>query len=238
MMAMKTIVLAACALVWAGAGAASEPETARLEHRSELTVQYPVMGIGTVDDALRKWLEEHIHATMDDYSGVALRPDMPESADGFDVSYTLSRASERAVAVVFRTMVMPYKAAHPSTRTDALNFDLRTGRPLAFADLFADPEKALAVMAAGARAKIRDDVMGKYADQLPEGLDDDDSAWFMDGFEPEADNYSAVIMVPGGVKVVFQQYQVLPYVFGMPEAVFTLDELSPAGPDRTLWDGR
>ncbi|MCD8140790.1 MAG: RsiV family protein [Planctomycetaceae bacterium] len=65
---------------------------------------------------------------------------------------------------------------------------------------------------------------------------EDDDLWFAEGFVPTQDNYAALALVPGGVRVVFQQYQVLPYAFGMPSVFFSLDELDPAGPDLALWE--
>ena len=56
-----------------------------------------------------------------------------------------------------------------------------------------------------------------------------------DGTEPLADNFSALAMVPGGVRVYFQPYQVAPWAAGTQRVFIPLEKLAPAGPLHLLW---
>lgn len=234
MIALSLLILA---LVFvATALAAGEPARATMHHRVEVTADYPQVGNEAVDGMVRAWLEEHIAEIMAAFSGVAVHPDLSEgSADGIAIDYRVINASPRATSFVFTTSVFPYKAAHPSSRADVLNFDMASDSWLTFADVFDEPDKALAIMSEGAKRKIGDYLRGLDAEQFADGLVDEDEDWFNGGAAPTPENYAAFVLVPEGVKVIFQQYQVLPYVFGMPEAVYTLEELEPAEPNLALW---
>ena len=56
-----------------------------------------------------------------------------------------------------------------------------------------------------------------------------------DGTEPLADNFSALALVPGGVRVYFQPYQVAPWAAGTQRVFIPLEKLAPAGPLHLLW---
>lgn len=235
MIALSLLILA---LVFvATALAAGEPARATMHHRVEVKVEYPQVGNEVVDDMIRVWLEEHVSEIMAAFSGVSVHPDMEDedSSDSIAVDYAVENASPRATSFVFETFVFPYKAAHPSGRTDVLNFDMESGSWLTFTDVFDEPDKALAIMSTGAKKKIGDYLRGLDEVQFAEGLVDEDEDWFTGGTEPTPENYAAFALVPEGVKVIFQQYQVLPYVFGMPQAIYTLEELEAAEPNLALW---
>ena len=57
-----------------------------------------------------------------------------------------------------------------------------------------------------------------------------------DGTVPVAENFSALALVPGGVRVYFQPYQVAPWAAGAQRVFIPLEKLAPAGPLRLLWD--
>ncbi len=62
-----------------------------------------------------------------------------------------------------------------------------------------------------------------------------DAVLFEDGFGPTRENFRDFVLVPGGVRVIFQEYQILPYVFGLPEAFYSLEMLAPAEPRLEDW---
>ncbi len=214
---------------------AGEARSVSFKHSLNMVVDYPQVGTESVDGQIREWLEEHLAETVAGMAGVIIHPDMEGGDDGITVEYALERPSDRALSVVFRTSSFPFKAAHPTARTDVLSFDLRDGARLTMDRIFADPDVALTIMASCARARIAESLEQSNPGQVPDGMADNDDLWFAEGFAPTQDNYAAMALVPGGVRVVFQQYQVLPYVYGMPSVFFSLDELAPAGPDRELF---
>lgn len=225
------------AVAAAGHGArAADAATAKLNHNLNLAVEYPQTGNKDIDRSIQDWLEEHIEETMAGFNGVAVRPEYEGGSVDVAIGYDVSQPSERAVSFIFETMASPSGAAHPTTRVDVMNFDLESGHWLALEDLFGYPDKALEIMAANAKAAVNEELAKIRPDQYPHGLDEKSDSWFSKGFEPTAENYAALVLAPGGVKVIFQQYQVLPYAMGMPEAFFPLKELEPAKPHYQLWE--
>ncbi|MCD8351296.1 MAG: RsiV family protein [Planctomycetaceae bacterium] len=235
-MRIKAAAAILCMAVIALTATAGEAKTVTFQHSVNMVVEYPQVGVESIDQQVREWLEERLAETVAGMAGVAIDPDMEDGDDGITVEYALERPSDRALSVVFRTSSFPFKAAHPTARTDVLSFDLRSGGRLTMDRMFQNPDAALAYMATHARARIAESLVRTNGDQIPADLADDDDYWFVDGFQPTQDNYAALALVPGGVRVIFQQYQVLPYAFGMPTVFFSLDELDPAGPDLALWE--
>lgn len=195
--------------------------------------EYPRFGLDKVDRRICEWLEERVNGTVSDVAVVSVDPDFDGETWKMAVNYVVCRPSERAVSIIFDIFTDPSRAAHPMTNSRVLSFDLKTEKELALADLFAVPEKALEIMAQHAPAMANEEIKDRYQDDYPDGLSDD--KWFMDGFAPKPENYAAIVMVPGGVQVIFQKYQVLPYVFGVIAIEFPLELLDPAGPNLQLW---
>lgn len=231
---MRSIAMAAAVLaVFLGGSVLAREGEARLSHRVALDVRYPVVGDSAVDGEIREWLEEHIEDVLEAHRGLVVTPDVSASGLEAGVDYTETRPSARVRCFAFTSFTYSKGAAHPSTRVDILNFDMESKRPLELEDLFDDVPAALRIMSEHAKAKVNEGLAS--SDRFSGGLADDDTSWFNEGFAPEKRNYSAFAPEPGGLRVVFQQYQVLPYVFGLPEALFPLDLLAPAAPRLELW---
>lgn len=202
----------------------------------KLRVAYPEIGHGAVDADLGQWLDSHLNKLARDMGYVALMPDAPEMNSEMDVDYSLSRPSDRAVSVVFQTYVYPARAAHGVTGVDVRSYDLRSGTLLSLEDVFGDPEAALDIMSRGARRILEENIKASSRDGgVPEEDADGDIVWFTDGFAPTRENFANLVLEPGGVRAIFQQYQVLPYVYGLPEAFYPLPLLAPASPKAALW---
>lgn len=141
-----------------------------------------------------------------------------------DVTVTMNRAPYLSLQV----LSYAYSGgAHGLTSNEGLVFDTRTGRRVAFGDLFRDQTTE---PVARTHALIAQGLVDQYGDQLF----DDNRAKMSDyaallhrgamtdlvrmwetgdiGFATTTNFY----LVPGGVQVVFQQYEVAPYAVGMP----------------------
>lgn len=231
---MTVMVLAALLATTLGTASALEVGNHSLKSGVEVEVTYPSLGHDVADARIRDWLEAILADAMRDMTGVVVSPDIADFTSHIQVGYDTVQASDRVATVIFNTYTYPARAAHGLTRVDTLNFDQDSGELLSFEDCFDKPEKALEIMASHARRLVGE----SFAERdLADGLADDDGSWFLDGFTPTRDNYAAFVVEPGGMRIVFQQYQVLPYVFGLPEAFFLLDMLAPAGPRLEYWGG-
>ena len=223
------IVLALAVASWAFTG----EESASAAYGWKVDADYPVAGIQEIDAELREWLGEHIRRNVADFAGVVIEPEFPQDNWWMGVGYEVSRPSDRAVSYIFTTILSPEKAAHPMTLVDVLSFDVASGKRLAFGDVFARPETALEIMSEHAQRLVKERLIKEHPDTA-EYLGDD--MWFKEGFEAKLDNFDAFVLEPGGVRVVFQRYQVLAYVFGNPEVFFPLELLEAAGPNLTYWE--
>lgn len=229
--ALALLVLLAVARVCA---AEAEGETLEMGYTWTVKARYPKLEAEAAERALGGWLEKHIEKSVAESAGLAVAdPDLPEGTWEMDVGYETTKPSEHILSVMFTTYTYPSRAAHPMTTMNSFNVDLATGRILEFADLFGDPEKALAIMSEKAPALVNEYLMREYTKDLPNGIEDD--AWFKDGFAPETKNFSCLGLEPDGVRVYFQKYQVLPYVFGTPSAFMPLSMLEPALPNPEVW---
>lgn len=92
--------------------------------------------------------------------------------------------------------------AHPNHGTRTFNFDMKTGKPVQLAELFAPNSKYLEKLSAISLKKIKED--------LGDGI-------FEDGIKPVAKNYSNWVIGKEGLTIYFDEYQAAPYASGRQE---------------------
>lgn len=98
--------------------------------------------------------------------------------------------------------------AHPNSNSFTLNFDLKTGRELALADLFKPRSNFLQVLSTYCVQELKKEVQ--------EASDDE---WIERGAGPKAENYRSWNISKNGLVVNFDAYQVAAYVAGPQEVV-------------------
>ncbi len=217
-------------VVWAAMSSAWAVEYGKAEVNIRVTAsaEYPVFNVPRVDDDLQTFLGSHIEKTLAGWNGVAVHPDVPEGGVEIAVSNAVEAVGDRFISVLFQTFAYAHKAAHPSTTITVIRYDMDQGRRLELEDCFSSPETALQLMAAAAPGLLQSELesVEKKMGYIP---------WFTEGFEPTRDNYSAFVLKPDGVEVVFQQYQILPYAFGLRKVFFPIQSLRSAGPNPDIW---
>lgn len=235
MKATRTILACAIALFafTAVSAAGDDAEKVRFTNQWRVDVEYPQLGDNEVDKRIADWLERFINETMADAAVVSVSPDFEGEEWTMAVTYEKAQPSRRVVSLVFDIYTGSSRAAHPMSVVRVLNFDMDNSRELRLDDLFLNPEAALEIMAQNAPRLVADGIKEMFPEQFPSGVGED--AWFKEGFEPRRENYAALAIEPDGVRVYFQKYQVLPYVFGIVEAHFPLSLLEPAGPNHSYW---
>lgn len=233
-------LVAVAALVFAatpGVGAEEgKAKVGKLEHRINMDVEYPVTGQAKVDRIIQDWLEKRLEKTVESFTGVVLDPDIDETSVTLSAGFREVKPSARAVSYIFDVYSYPWRAAHPMSYAHVLNIDLDKREQVKFEDVFAHPKRALKIMAEKAPEAVRKDLAERLPDRFKDGVPGfNELGMFMEGFDAKSDNYAAFSLEPNGVRVIFQLYQVLPYVYGKPEAFFSLEELAEAGPNLGLW---
>jgi Protein of unknown function (DUF3298). len=198
-------------------------------------VSYPYFDNKKIDADLQEWLSENALAMLDGEPS-AISFDMEEDSLTVEISYETHYPSEKVVSLEFEIFRYPLHAAHPMTFIITRHYNLESGESLELDNLFADPDKALSIIAGQAKEKTREYMnlrMGSDYDDSDASLLED--GWFTEGSAPTRDNYSDLILLPDSIKVVFQQYQVLPYVFGLVEYTVPISDLEAAGPNAEVW---
>lgn len=232
----RLLLLALAVLVLAVVPSRAGEGKATLSYDWAIKAEYPTFDSPAANKLVQEWMNDHVEAYLNDgVANVSADPEFPSGSWEADIDYELNKVSDRYATIVFSTFVSPYGAAHPMRYLDVLNLDLAEGGRLSLDDLFADPDKAVAIMSERTPALLVEYFRDSHPESFPEDADKD--FFFEDGWSPERENFDLLGMEPGGVRVYFQLYQVVPYVFGMPNILIPLNQLKPAGPNKEIWKG-
>lgn len=215
-------------------GASRAGEEAKMEFEWKVAATYPKFGDEKIDAQVVTWLQKYIADSVDEVKDGVL----PEMAGSWkmDTSHEVTRPSDRVVSIVFTSYMYPFMAAHPMSYRAALNLSIADGRQLQLNDLFEHPDKALAIFAEHAPGLLTDLLKEEQAGRLTGDIGPD--FFFKEGLAPTAENYDCLGLEPEGVRVHYQVYQILPYVFGSLAPLFPIELLEPAGPNREIWPKR
>ena len=150
----------------------------------------------------------------------------PEGSMGSDlnVSYDVALAQDDLISVGYSIGSYYQGAAHPNTVSDAVNYDLKNGKPLKLADLFKPGAKYLQEIANYCIADLKK--QGKEKGLLDEEI--------QNGAAANAKNYRSWTITKKGLGISFDAYQVGPYAAG-PQYVLVpysalKDLINPEGP--------
>jgi hypothetical protein len=129
---------------------------------------------------------------------------LPAAPSSLDVAYTVGVAGPRWVSVAFEADSYLSGAAHPSHESFTLTYDLRAGRRLEIADLFRPGAAFLETLARHCADAL--------ARQVTPPADRD---WIARGAAPLPANYRRWVVTAEGLRILFDPYQVAPYVDGI-----------------------
>lgn len=149
----------------------------------------------------------------------------PDSFDSWEMTgfYTLERPGPNVVSVTFN--IYSYTGgAHGNFFINCVNYDLEDNKLLTFDDLFKDTEKALELLSSISEEKLR----------LELG-DEVDEEMLKSGTSPEVNNFLNLSLIPDGIVVEFQPYQIGPWSIGAQHAEIPLESLKEAGPNPQVW---
>ncbi len=191
-----------------------------------LSIFYPVFDKPLVDEQIRAWAENlasHFEKGISEFIGSAA--EKPENYDLWELSstFTLEKPNPNIVSLTFSTYSYS-GGAHGNLGIDCLNFDLKSGKRLEFADLFKNPEKALEILSELSAKKLRV-ALGEDADE----------EMIRNGTALDLGNFYNLTLVPQGLYIEFDPYQVGPWSIGPQRVEISLEELKPAGPEALIW---
>jgi Deacetylase PdaC/Protein of unknown function (DUF3298) len=193
--------------------AAIKTETARLDGGDGQAEKFNQ----TISDFVGKEVESFKSQARADKNENAGRP-----GPGFelDLSYEVKYSARDLISIVYSEYTFT-GGAHGNTASESFNYDIARGEMLALADLFTPDSNYLKVISA-------------YCIEALKKRELSDEAWIRGGAEAEKNNYSTWNIVPGGLLVTFDAYQVAAYADGPQEVVVPFSVLKeiikPGGP--------
>lgn len=228
------IVIAAMALVGILTDAKAE-EREKSSFEISIKYEYPKFERANIDSSVKNWLDRRMENIVDSGKD-AVGIDVEDAGTATNIDYQIATTASNAISVVFITATYIKGAAHPSAEMTILNYG-PDGEVLTFDDLFKDPQKAMEICQESLPDLLEKELLKEYPDAFTEdkGLKEYDMDWFQEGIKATKDNYSCIELNSDGIRVHFQQYQILPYFFGIPSALVPLSKLAPAGPNTTIW---
>ena len=192
----------------------------------DITAAYPIINgldIPTrpIEDTINRSLYQIVSKDVDDFkSSLASSSSYPVGAppaqNTLSISYASSTPSGFGNIVSFTISQELYSApaAHPEHQVDSFSYDLNSGRQIYLSDLFnGDYLKAISAYASST-LKVS---LGDYAN----------TDMISQGTLPTADNFKVFIIKNDGLHIIFNEYQVAPYVVGEPEVVVPWGILKP-----------
>lgn len=167
-----------------------------------IEVAYPQFGIPAVDTVVKGYVDAAIAAFKSYPADVPSVDSVPKNEQVISFSETYAGSDYVSVAL----LVSEYTGgAHPNSVYIGVNVDVRTGKEATLDDALALIGKSLKEVA----AKTDADMKAKLAD-----------AYFEEGAEAKAENYSTFTIGKDSVTFIFNSYQVGPYAAGPQEVAF------------------
>ena len=167
-------------------------------------------------------LKELITKEVDIWRQSFLQNTAPTVNNGstLDVTYTLLSQIGDVWSFKFDFSFYADGAAHPGLNSMTLNYDLGQGRELALADLFLPNANYLEAISKYCIAELS---MQPFFDSS-----------FSNGAQPTLENYRNWNIIPDGLMITFDEYQVAPYAAGPQKVLVPYSELQalidPQGP--------
>jgi hypothetical protein len=141
--------------------------------------------------------------------------------DDLQVSFAVHLLTETLVATEFSIMTYGAGAAHPNSHTRTLNFRRHPTLELDLTDVVDPSSDYLRALSQYCIAELQ------RTRSSQEGLGVFDENWLSKGAGPNHDNFSKWVFIPGGIRVVFDPYQVDCYAAGRHEVDVPLVVLKP-----------
>lgn len=131
--------------------------------------------------------------------------------NSLSMDYRLYFSSDDLISVYFNLSEYHAGAAHPNPYSAVLNYSLARDRELKLDDLFIPGSDYLQAMSGYCASHLKDN----------------EAFMFEEGIKPLPDNFRNWNIVPEGILVTFDPYQVAPYAAGFIRVIIPFSELSP-----------
>lgn len=187
----------------------------------KITVDYPELGLSHVDSQVAQWANN----VVDNFQENITKEASPEDKTQYELlgKYTVSRPSAAAVSITYELWTYT-GGAHGNLDIITLNYATENGNMLDLEHIFQDVEQALELMSTYS-----------YTVLSAELEDGHSSTMLKSGTSPDNENFSTLTLLPTGIIIHFQPYQVAPWSAGPQKVSMSLEDLADARPMLDLW---
>ena len=191
----------------------------RQNDKIQIRVHYPETGNAKVDADVAEWARQLVDTFQTTYGE---EPDLSVPYE-LESTYSTTHASPSVLSIIWKTASYT-GGAHGNLEISTTTYDMKTGSLIDLYDVFGNLDIAL-------------DQMGRYsAKVLARSLGDMyNEDMLRSGTAPEAENFSAFALIPAGIRIFFQPYQVAPWAAGPQTVDIPLDALPGSDPRLSLW---
>ena len=193
------------------------------EGKPDINISYPSVGIRAIDANIRDWAAGIANAFEATFNSPDIYSDEPSPTPELWCSYSVSHPSDKALSITFE--IWTYAGgSQGNLDIMTLNYSLLTGQRLGLVDIFEDPDAALSLMSAWSRKELNQRLGGMRQEQ-----------YLRTGLNPVPENFASLTLIPSGIRINFQPYQVAPGMAGAQKVDIPLEELKVAHPLLLLW---
>jgi hypothetical protein len=184
-----------------------------------------------IQDLVKKQTEEHREISKENWQilfadqndNIVDNVPTEEEKFYFFVDFVLTQSNPDYISFILKFSGFS-GGAHGYENYVSFNYDVRNKKELEIDDLFSDDFDYLNFLSLRSReilknrfAIVNEEDKVNYAPEMLEEYLDSIVSSIEDGTGPEKENFSVFTFLPNKIKIYFAQYQVGPYVIGMPE---------------------
>lgn len=180
-----------------------------------LDVSYPSFKNEKVSATVKNFIESDIAAWKTTNDPEKLSPEdksfLFQNGAKWSLNITYKTYEDKNISSVVLDIADYTGGAHGGLAVTSLNFD-KSGETLMLGDLFKEGTNYLSKLSSLSKSKLEASV-GK------------EGTWITDGTKPITDNFKTFYLRDGNLYIIFQPYQVAPWVNGTPEIKISPDEI-------------
>jgi len=185
----------------------------------ELSAEYPeAVSSAKRVNRFNRWIKRKVLADVARFRWLELRT-QPRArrerkrsiTEGLELTFLMYYSDDDLISFRLTHSVMAAGQMHPIAYYETINYDLRRDRPLRAHDIF--KRGYLKTLSDYSRKSLRE-TYELFADD-----------WYIEGTAPRARNFPNWNIVPDGILISFEDYQVGAHSFGQPELIVPYSEL-------------
>jgi hypothetical protein len=190
----------------------------------EIDVEYPEIE----DDRTRatltfnRWMKKKVKGYVEEFALLQQRAERFDRSrklsplvitEGLSILWKVYYSDDRLISLRLTHIVMAVGQMHPIAYYETINYDLRRGRPLHERSVF--KRGYTRVFSEFSRKHIRDEYEMDYTND----------EWLKSGTSAQMKNFPNWNIVPDGILISFEDYQIAAHVFGQLELIIPYGEL-------------